>query len=84
MATIRDIFSGYPVEKSSVFTDFLNCFSLKRNGREILSTEINGKENLSCLYGIRFICMCCLILFHVSSSVLSGNGINTKHGYKVG
>ena len=64
MATIHDVFWGQnPVERSSI-TDFFNCFSLKRNGREILSTKINGNDNLSCLYGIRFICMFLLIAFH--------------------
>ena len=82
MATIRDMFWGQnPVERSSI-TDFLNCFSIKRNGMEILSTETNGNDNLSCLYGIRFICMFLLIAVH-SQYKFAGNVYNVGTAMEV-
>jgi hypothetical protein len=36
----------------------LHCFSLKKNLRSILSTEIeNEQDNFPCLHGIRFVMM---------------------------
>ena len=82
MATIHDMFSDYrPVERSSI-TDFLNCFSLKRNGKAILSTETNDNDNLSCLYGIRFICMFLLIAVH-SQYKFAGNVYNVGAAMEV-
>jgi len=64
---------------------FLYCFSVIRNGRELLSINktVGVVDELSCLYGIRFISMCILIAFHVGSAALSGNTFNTTQCYQV-
>ena len=62
----------------------LHCFSLIRNGKDLLSNKAGGGgDELSCLYGIRFLAMCILIAFHVGSTALSGNSLNTSQGYQV-
>lgn len=45
----------------------VNCFSLKRNSRAILSTQCNSNDdNLSCHNGITFICMAFAFTVHFS------------------
>lgn len=44
----------------------LHCFSLIRNGRQLLSTDTNVKEDIGCLHGIRVLSMAWIIFIHTS------------------
>ena len=44
----------------------LHCFSLIRNGSQLLSTDTNVKEDIGCLHGIRVLSMAWIIFIHTS------------------
>ena len=83
VATIHDSFLGAINTNKRLF-EILHCFSAKRNVVNLLSTKENpnNKDNVSCLYGIRFISMILLIMFHSSYTTLP-NIKNTRTLFKV-
>lgn len=63
--------------------EILHCFSARKNSRALLSIKVNSStDNLSCLHGIRFICMFILIAFH-SQLKFSSNIYNFGTAMKV-
>ena len=81
----RESYLEKPVdsERDRLVIRVLNCFSAVNNCRKIFSTEEDTRDSLSCLYGIRVLTICWIVVMHIIVELPDRYSYRSKQTAKV-